>query len=169
MLMFRKFTNFYIVLLVGLIIIGSITIFISGAPSEEQQQKAEELTIQKTPGYKTMVTVTQIANSHNSEHAILDIQVTPKGDHEKVLLQLQASEFSTEDILLENTYNLLQDIHEIETIDMFTISWFMLIKNENTEVLTMTFNHEALKQVTTVSYNELPNIMTDYKKHELLN
>ncbi len=85
------------------------------------------------------------------------------------MLQLQTTEFLTEDILLKNTYNLLQDIRQIETIDTFTVAWFALINSENTEVLTMTFDRQALQQAATISYKELPSIVTDYKKHESLN
>ena len=166
--MFRKFTKLYMVLLLGLIVIGGVMFFISDAPSEEQQQKSEELAMQKTPGYATMTAVAQIANTHLLENAILDIQVTPKDEQEDVLLQLQTTEFLTEDILLKNTYNLLQDIRQIETLDTFTVAWFALINSENTEVLTLTFDHQALQQAATVSYNELPSIVTDYKKHESL-
>ena len=167
-MMFRKFTNFYIMLLVGLIVIGVETFFISDPPSEEQQQKSEEIAMQKTPGYETMSDVTQIANMKLLEDAILNIQVTPKDGKEDVLLQLQTTEFLTEDMLLKNTYNLLQDIREIETIHTFTVAWFMLIKSENTEILTLTFDRQALEQTATISYDELPNITTDYIKHESL-
>ena len=167
--MFRRFTKLYMVLLLGLIVIGGATFFISDAPSEEQQQKSEEIAMQKTPGYETMTTVAQIADTQLLEDAILNIQVTPKDDKEDVLLQLQTTEFLTEDILLKNTYNLLQDIQGIETIGKFTVAWFMLIKSENTEVLTLTFNRQALEQAAKISYNELPSIVTDYKKHESLN
>ena len=167
--MFRKFTNLYMVLLLGLIVIGGVTFFISVEPSEDQEIKSEEKKKKKTPGYETMTAVTQIADTHLLENAILNIQVTPKDDYEDVLLQLQTTEFLTEDILLKNTYNLLQDIREIETIDTFTVAWFMLIKSENTEVLTLTFNRQALQQAAKISYNELPSIVTDYKKHESLN
>ena len=157
------------VLLLCLIVIGSVTFFISDAPSEEQQQKSEEMVMQKTPGYETMTAVAQITNTHLLENAILNIQVTPKDEKEDVLLQLQTTEFLTEDTLLKNTYNLLQDIRQIETIDTFTVAWFALIASENTEVLTLTFNRQALQQVATISYKELPSIVTDYKKHESLN
>ena len=52
--MFRKFTNLYMVLLLGLIVIGGVTFFISNAPSEEQQQKSEEMAMQKTPSILIM-------------------------------------------------------------------------------------------------------------------
>ena len=167
--MFRKFTKLYMVLLLGLIVIGGVTFFISVEPSEDQEIKSEEMAMQKTPGYETMTAVAQIANTHLLENAILNIQVTPKDDKEDVLLQLQTTEFLTEDILLKNTYNLLQDIRKIETIDTFTVAWFALINSENTEVLTLTFNRQALEQAAKISYNELPSIVTDYRKHESLN
>ena len=160
--MSRKFTKLYIVLLFALIVIGSVTFFISNTPSEEQLQQAEEVAKEKTPGYETMTTVAQIANTHLLENAILNIQVTPKEQKEVVLLQLQTTEFVTEDMLLKNTYNLLQDIQQIKTLDTLTVAWFAVINSENTEVLTMTFNDEALQQVATISYKDLPSIVTDY-------
>ena len=166
--MFRKFTKLYIVLLLALIAIGSVTFFISNTPSEEQLQQSEEIAKQKTPGSETMTTVAQIANTHLLENAILNIQVTPKDQKEDVLLQLQTTEFLTEDMLLKNTYNLLQDIRQIETLDTFTVAWFAVINSENTEILTMTFNHQALQQAATISYKSLPSIVTDYQKHTSL-
>jgi len=165
--MSRKFTKLYIVLLLALISIGSVTFFISNTPSEEQLQQSEEMAKETTPGYETMTTVAQIANTHLLENAILNIQVTPKEQKEDVLLQLQTTEFVTEDMLLKNTYNLLQDIRQIETLNTFTVAWFAVINGENTEVLTMTFNDEALQQVATISYKALPSIVTDY--HTSLN
>ena len=167
--MFRKFNKLYMVLLLSLIVIGVVAIFILDVPSEEQLQQSEEMAKQTTPGYETMTAVAQIANTHLLENAILNIQVTPKDDNEEVLLQLQTPEFSTEDMLLKNTYKLLQDILKIETIDTFTVTWFMLIKTKNTEVLTLKFDRQALEQSAKIPYNELPNIVTDYKKHESLN
>ena len=167
--MSRKFTKLYIVLLLAFIGIGSVAFFISKTPSEEQLQQVEEMAKEKTPGYETMTTVAQIANTHLLENAILNIQVTPKESQEDVLLQLQTTEFLTEDMLLKNTYNLLQDIRQIETIGTFTIAWFAVINNENTEVLTMTFDHQALQQAATISYKELPNIVTGYQKYASLN
>lgn len=167
--MSRKFTKLYIILLLALIGIGSVTFFISNTPSEEQLQQSEEMAKQKTPGYETMTTVAQTANTHLLENAILNIQVTPKDSKEDVLLQLQTTEFLTEDMLLKNTYNLLQDIRQIKTLDTFTVAWFAVINSENTEVLTMTFDHQALQQVATISYKALPSIVTDYQKHASLN
>lgn len=166
--MSRKFTKLYIVLLFALIGIGSATFFMSKTPSEQQLQQSEEMAKEKTPGYETMTTVAQIANTHLLENAILNIQVTPKDSKEDVLLQLQTTEFLTEDMLLKNTYNLLQDIRQIKTLDTLTVAWFAVINNENIEVLTMTFDHQALQQVATTSYKALPSIVTDYQKHTSL-
>ena len=167
--MSRKFTKLYIILLFAFIGIGSVTFFIAKTPSEDQLQQSEEMAKQKTPGYETMTTVAQIANTHLLENAILNIQVAPKDQKEDILLQLQTTEFLTEDMLLKNTYNLLQDIRQIETLDTFTVAWFAVINGENTEFLTMTFDHQALQQAATISYKELPNFVTDYQRHTSLN
>ncbi|MFF5996948.1 hypothetical protein AAGS61_19740 [Lysinibacillus sp. KU-BSD001] len=166
--MFRKFTKLYMVLLFFLIIVGGINIFMVDEPSDQQQNQLENKVTQTTPGYSTMTTIAQISTTHLLENAILDIQVTPTDDKEDVLLQLQTSEFLTEDMLLKNTYNMLQDIQKIETIDTFTFAWYMLIKSENTEVLALTLDREGLNKVVTTSYQALPTIATDYKKHEVL-
>ena len=164
-----KFNKTYIILLLALIVIGLVAFFLLDAPSEEQPQQREEIAEQTPPGYETMVSVAQITNTHLLENAILNIQVTPKDAQEDVSLQLQTTEFVTEDTLLKNTYNLLQDIRQIETLATFTIAWFAVINGENTDVLTMTFDDEALQQFTTISYNELRNIATSYVKSDSLN
>lgn len=166
--MFRKFTKLYIVFLAGLIVIGGVSIFLSGKPSEEELAGLEEQTAKKTPGYATMTSLSQIAEKHLMDDAVLDIQVSPNDNQEEALLQLQTTEFATEDALLKNTFNILQDVQKLESLNTFTISWFRLQESKNTEVLSLTLTREALDQVHTIRYSELPAIASVYEKHEIL-
>lgn len=141
---------------------------LSDKPSEEELASLEEQAAKKTPGYATMTSIAEIAEKHLMENSILDIQVSPKEKGEDALLQLQTTEFLTEDTLLKNTFNMLQDIQKIHTLDTFTITWFMLVENENEEVLTLSFKREQLDRVQTIYYADLPTIASKYKKHPLL-
>ena len=166
--MFRKFTKLYMFLLLALIVIGGIGIFLSKEPSEEELAGLEEEAANKTPGYATMTSLSKIVEKHMLENPVLDIQVSPQGDQEEALLLLQTTEFSTEDSLLKNTFNMLQDIQHIETLDSFTITWCTLIEEENVEMLTLDFDREGLDRIQAVNYTELPSIAVDYYKHESL-
>ncbi len=166
--MYRKFTKFYMVLLLALIVIGGAGIFLSKEPSEEELAGLEEETADKTPGYATLTVLSQIVEENMPEAPVLDIQVSPQGEQEEALLLLQATEFSTEDALLQNTFNLLQDIRQIDTLRSFTITWCTLKEEENEEVLTLTFNREGLDRIQAIDYTELPSIAADYYKHDSL-
>lgn len=166
--MYRKFTKLYMFLLLALIVIGGIGIFLSKEPSEEELAGLEEEAANKTPGYATMTSLSQIVEKHMLENPVLDIQVSPQGDQEEALLLLQTTEFSTEDSLLKNTFNMLQDIQHIETLDSFTITWCTLIEEESVEVLTLAFDRKGLDQIQAVNYAELPAVAIDYYKHETL-
>lgn len=163
--MFRKFTKLYMAFLLILIIIGGISMVLSDKPSEEELASLEEQAAKKTPGYTTMTSLAEIAEKHLMENSLLDIQVSPKAKGEDALLQLQTTEFLTEDTLLKNTFNLLQDVQKIQTLDTFTISWFMLLENENVEVLTLSFEREQLDRIQGIYYADLPTIASTYKKH----
>ena len=155
-------------LLLALIVIGGIGIFLSKEPSEEELAGLEEEAANKTPGYATMMSLSKIVEKHMLENPVLDIQVSPQGDREEALLLLQTTEFSTEDSLLKNTFNMLQDIQHIEILDSFTITWCTLIEEENVEMLTLAFDREGLDRIQAVNYTELPTIAVDYYKHESL-
>lgn len=166
--MFRKFTKLYMVFLVGLIILGGVSIFLSGKPSEEERASLEEKAAQKTPGYATMTSLADIAGKHLEEDAILDIQVSPDEMREDALLQLQTTESATEDTLLKDTYDLLQDVQKIGSIETFTISWFMQLEDQNAEVLSLTLKKEELDELHTIRYSELPSITSKYVEHKAL-
>lgn len=166
--MFRKFTKLYMVFLLILIVIGGVGIFLSDKPDEDDLASLEEQAAKKTPGYATMTSLAQIAEKHLLEDSILDIQVSPNGNREDALLQLQTTEFLTEDTLLKNTFNMLQDVQKVDTLNTFTIAWFMQEESENVEVLTLTIDRKTLDQLHTVRYNDLPEIASSYEKHETL-
>lgn len=165
--MFRKFTKLYIVFLAGLIMIGGVSIFLSGKPGEEKLEKLEEQAAQKTPGYETMTSLAHIVEKQLGEDAVLDIQVSPN-DKQEALLQLQSAESANENTLLEATCSILLDVQKLGSLDTITISWFMMQESENVEVLTLALTKEALDQVHMIPYSELPDIASVYEKRETL-
>lgn len=162
----RKFTNIYMLIITLLIIFGVIGVLFVGEPNAPEE--VSQTTINNTPGYSTMVSVAEIAGHQLLENAILDIQVTPKETAQDVTIDLQSSEFMTEDTLLKDSYNILQDMGKIEDISTVTLIWHMLVKNDNTVVLTIKFTKEGLQQLQTDSYTVLPKIASTYEKHESL-
>ncbi|MGM9949702.1 MAG: hypothetical protein ACI33P_06230 [Lysinibacillus sp.] len=166
--MYRKFTKLYIFLLLAFIVLGGIGIFFSEEPSEEELAGLEEEIADKTPGYATMMSLSQIAEKHMLGASVLDIQVSAEGGPEEALLLLQALEFPTEDSLLKSTFNMLQDIQQIDTLGSFTITWYTLMEEENAELLTLFFDREGLDRIQSINYTELPSVAADYDKHESL-
>lgn len=163
--MFRKFTKLYMVFILLLIIFGLGSVFISGEPSEKQ---LEDEAWSKAPGYETMTAVSEIVIDQYEENALLDIQVTPIEKNEEVLLKLQGDKQYAEDELLMDSYHLLIKLAKIEPIESLTISWFMLVENENVEALTMTFDRKTLNTLSSLTYEQLPSVALNYTKHEKL-
>ena len=162
----RKFTNIYMLIIAILIIFGGIGVLFFGEPNALEE--VSQTTINKTPGYSTMVSVAEIVSDQLLENDILDIQVTPKKTAQDITLKLQSSEFMTEDTLMKDSYNILQDMVNIGSISTVTLKWHMLVKNDNTVVLTMTFTEDGLQQLQTKAYTALPFLATTYIKHESL-
>ncbi|WP_332649633.1 hypothetical protein [Lysinibacillus sp. 54212] len=162
----RQFTKLYMVFILLLIILGIAGFFIAGEPDQKQ---LEEEALNKAPGYETMTTVSEIVSKQQQDNALLDIIVTPKDENEEVLIQLHGHEQSLEKDLLLDSYHLLIELSAIKPINSLTISWFMLINNENVEALTMTFDRTALNTIDSHTFEELPTVASKYQKHEALN
>ena len=162
----RKFTNIYMLIIALLIVFGVIGVLFIGEPNAPEE--VSQTMINKTPGYSTMVSVADIVSHQLLEDAILDIQVTPKETAQDITLKLQSNEFMTEDTLLKDSFNILQDMVNIEDISSVTLIWHMLVKNDNTVVLTMTFTKDGIQQLQTKAYTALPLLATTYEKHESL-
>ena len=162
----RKFVKFYIILLV--IFIGLGLLGFSITKDAETPEELEAKTMQQTPGYATMVAISEMTKEQQLQDAVLDIQVQPDQDHDIALVKLQSSEFMNSDILLKDSYNMLQNIALSKQIAEITLVWYQVIDNNNTEVLTMTFDRTALDQISDVSYSDLSSMAKAYEKHSEL-
>lgn len=116
----------------------------------------------------TMLILTEIVLKQFVENIMLNIEIIPVDDKQSVIVSLQASEFLSETTLLKDSYNLLKEIQHVEEINNITLKWFMPVKNKNTEILTVTFDDEALIAFNEISYKDIPQSATQYIKHEHL-
>ncbi|MEK4228528.1 hypothetical protein [Solibacillus sp. FSL H8-0538] len=162
----KNFKRLFIFIFILLICLGIISLTFTSEPNTPEE--IGQTTVDKTPSYGTMVAVTEIANNQLLENAILDLQVSQQEKEQDVVLHLQSSEFMDEDTLLKDTYNMLQQIKTLEAVATFTFVWHMLVRNDNIEVLTLTFSRDTLQQLPTISYRELASIASYYHKHESL-
>jgi|GEM_PF-6158532 len=116
----------------------------------------------------TMLLLTEIVLKQFVENIMLNIEIIPVDEKQNVVVSLQASEFLSETTLLKDSYNLLKEIQNVEEINDITLKWFMPVKNKNTEILTITFDDEALVDFDEISYKDIPHASTHYIKHEPL-
>ena len=159
----QKFVKFYILLLV--IFIGLGLLGFSITKDDEVSDELEAQAIKQTPGYETMLAISEMTKEQQLQDAVLDIQVQPDQNNDIVLIKLQSSEFMSSDILLKDTYNMLQNIAQSKKIAEITFIWYQVLHNKNTEVLTMTFDRTSLDQISKVSHTDLSNIATNYEQH----
>lgn len=165
-LLVQKFVKFYIILIA--IFIGLGLLGFSITKDDKTPEELEAKTIKQTPGYATMIEISEMTKEQQLQDAVLDIQVQPDQNKDIALVKLQSSEFMSSDILLKDSYNMLQNIAQSKQIAEITFVWYQVIQNKNTEVLTMTFDRTALDQINNVSYTDLSSIATDFEQHSEL-
>lgn len=117
---------------------------------------------------QTMLVMTEIVLKQFVENIMLNIEIIPVDDKQNVIVSLRASEFLKESTLLKDSYNLLEEIQHVEEINDITLKWFIPVKNKNTDILTVTFDDEALIAINDISYKDIPHAATQYIKHERL-
>ena len=140
--------------------------------NSEKNDKVGEVKVPLSPEElqtQTTIAITDIILNQLLENVILNIDFKPHKDQHDVSLYLQGREFVSEDTLLKDSYNILKDVSKNETIRNFTLKWYMLVKNKNTEILTLSFSQDTIAQVDSLSYKQLKKLATHYEKHEALN
>lgn len=118
---------------------------------------------------QTTIAITDIILNQLLENVILNIDFTHHKGEQDISLYLQGREFVSEDTLLKDSYNILKEISKNETIRSFTFKWYMLVKNKNTEILTLSFSQNTIAQIDNLSYKQLKQLATNYEKHDALN
>ncbi|OBW58726.1 hypothetical protein A9986_07215 [Solibacillus silvestris] len=148
----------------------SVQYIIKMQNSEEEETiiEAKASMTQEQLKTHTMLMMTEIVLKQFVENIMLNIEIVPVDDKQNVIVSLRASEFLKESTLLKDSYNLLKEIQHVEEINDITLKWFMPVKNNNTELLTVTFDDEALAAINEISYKDIPQAATQYIKHEHL-
>lgn len=138
---------------------------IKNSDQEETIIEAKASMTQEQLKTQTMLVMTEIVLKQFVENIMLNIEIIPADDKQNVIVSLKASEFLKESTLLKDSYNLLKEIQHVEEINDITLKWFMPVKNKNTDILTVTFDEEALIALNEISYKDIPQAATQYIKH----
>lgn len=152
------------------IMIGSIQ-FLMNTNTANDPMEIDEATAQITPEQmklQTMTAISDIVLTQFLENVILNIDLNTVDDKQNVILHLQANEFLSEETLLKDSYNILKDIQYVDSVGDFTFKWHMLVKNTNTEVLTLSFDQKTITSIEDYTYRDLTKITKVYEKHERL-
>lgn len=162
----RKFNTIFLLLLSIFIVFGLTVFFISDTDPFKNTPVPEMESMNRTPGYSTMMTVASIVEDEISEEVILDLQVSPEDGEEHVSLKLLSDEILTEENLLKSSYPILLQSSEIENLSTFSISWHL--ENDLT-VMSFTLDKADLSNMMLENYATIPSIAEDYYKHESMN
>lgn len=163
-----KLLKIMLVVLILLIAVGASLYYVRTSDSAEQK-KNENVQAQLSPEDIKVQTITEISEivvNQLIENVILHIEITPTQESQNVVLSLQASEFQTEDTLLKDSYNIVKELYRVQNLENFTLKWFMPVKNKNTEMLALSFDHQILSTMKSYTYADLKQLATTYKKSE---
>lgn len=118
---------------------------------------------------QTMTSISDIVLNQFLENVILNIDLNAHEDKQDIILYLQANEFLSEDTLLKDSYNLLKEIQHVELVHDVTLKWHKLVKDQNTEILSLSFANETVINIDNYTYRDLKTLASQYKQHEALN
>ena len=160
----RKFNLIFMLILTLFIVVGLVGVFINDTdPFTNLNDLPEIESMNRAPGYSTMMTVASIVENEISEDAILDLQVSPTGEEEHVSLKLLSKDILTEENLLRETYPILLHSSEVEKITSITVSWNL---DEELTVMSLTLDKSDLANIMLENYSTIPSIAENYYKHE---
>ncbi|MEG0470953.1 MAG: hypothetical protein RR588_01330 [Solibacillus sp.] len=164
---FLKVILIFLTIFIGVLIVQFTIDFMNS----KETKKKEEANTQMSPEEmqtQNIILITDIVLNQLLENVILNIDLTQNESQQDVTLYLQGNEFVSEETLFKDSYNLLKEIRKIKTIGDFTLKWYMLVNNNNTEVLTLSFSHDTIDQMESLSYRQIKKFATHYEKHEAL-
>ena len=158
----KKFSKFFLIILVIFIVGGlSARFFIS--TSEEDEKLAEDEAANSIPGYDTLLHIQQIAEQQQLENALLDVQIDTNGERNSALIKMQSNEFMEHDTLLKDSFDMLTKLNQVEQLDEVTYIWYKPVNNQNTTALTFTLSNEGLNQLMGHTYREIETFATHYE------
>ncbi|ATP39148.1 hypothetical protein CSE16_03390 [Solibacillus sp. R5-41] len=164
---FLKVMLIFLTIFIGVLIVQ----FTMDFTNSKETNKIEDANTQISPEElqtQTTIAITDIVLNQLLENIILNIEFKQHENQQDVTLYLQGNEFVSEDTLFKDSYNILKEISKNETIRDFTFKWYMLVKNNNTEVLTLSFSQDTISKVESLSYQQLKQLATHYEKHAAL-
>ena len=161
----KKFTFSYMLILAIFVIAGIVMVITN--KDEGTIEPSDEL-INKTPGYSTMIKVSELVSAQQLEKSLLNIEVLPTGETEDIVLEIQGNDFVNEETLLKDSYNIFAGAVDIQELNTFTIVWYAKLTPDNPEVLRITMTKDTIAQLKQNSYLILPELAELYEKHSTL-
>ena len=153
-----------------ILFVGVVSVqFMLSSNETADQQKIEQPKAAIPPEQlkiETMNAIAQIVLQQFIENIMLNMEIDVVDDVQNIEISLQASEFIDEDTLLKDSYNLLQEIKDVDRVNDVTLKWFMNVRSKNTEALTLTFDAKTVQSIDEHSYKQLPTTAASYWKHD---
>jgi hypothetical protein len=158
----KKFSMIYTGILALFIVVGVGMIIFSEKEGDSIQINEKQK--KNTPGLDTMLEIQQIIENEQLEEYLLNIEVTRENKFDDVLIELQGNDLATEDTLLKDAYNIFLSASSIYQLSQIEMIWYA--KQDNEPVLSMTLTKEAMQQLASISYADLPTIATQFERHK---
>ena len=160
----KKFNMIFTGILALFIVVGVGMIIFSEKDGTSLQ--IDEKQKQNTPGLNTMLEIQEILKNEQLEKYLLNLEVSREDKFDQVLIELQESNFTTEDTMLKDAYNIFQSASTINQLSQIELIWYTKVDAKNKPVLSLTLTKEAIQQLASKSYADLPAIATKYEKYQ---
>lgn len=156
----KKFSMIYTGILALFIVVGIGMIIFSEKDGDSIQINEKQK--KNTPGLNTMLEIQQIIENQQLEQYLLNIEVSNENKFHSVLIELQGNDFTTEDTLLKDAYNIFLDASSIYQLSQIEMIWH---DAKNEVVLSLTLTKEDMEQLASKSYADLPTIATKFERN----
>ena len=157
----KKFSKFYLIILVMFIISGLLARFFLNS-TEEDVQEAELEAAATIPGYETMLHIQQVATEQQLQDALINIEVAQQGELNSAVVHIQSNEYMTEEILLKDSYNMLTKLSNLEQLASVHFIWYKPVNNKNSVVLDFVLDNTMLNALSNYTYKDIPTIASSY-------
>jgi hypothetical protein len=161
-----KFSFIYMGLLTVFILVGIGFIFFYD--KEGQTPEIDDKLISKTPGLASMLSTQDILEKQLLSEHIVNIEVQQENQKDHVTVELGGNDFATEESILKDTYNIYTDAASIQQLAELTIIWSGNVNQQTATLLKVSFNKQAMAQLSTENYEQIPNLANLYEKNNLL-
>ena len=159
----KKFSMIYMGILALFIVFGVGMIIFSekGGDSIQIDEKQKK----NTPGLNTMLDIQQIIEYQQLEEYLLNIEVERENKSDLVLIELQGNDFTTEDTLLKDAYNIFLSASSIDQLSQIELVWHTKVDGKDQPIISMTLTKENMEQLVSKGYDDIPAIATKFERH----